>query len=39
MNDNWKNPPMEYRPVPFWVWNERQEPDDRSTIKTIQQHN
>ena len=24
----WKEPAMEYRPVPFWVWNEKQEPDE-----------
>jgi len=22
----WRNPPAEFRPAPFWVWNEAQEP-------------
>lgn len=22
----WKNPPVDYRPAPFWIWNEKQEP-------------
>ncbi|HEY3396644.1 MAG TPA: glycosyl hydrolase [Armatimonadota bacterium] len=22
----WRNPPVEYRPAPFWAWNEAQEP-------------
>ncbi|MBI4027263.1 MAG: hypothetical protein HY360_19920 [Verrucomicrobia bacterium] len=22
----WKSPPAEFRPIPFWVWNDRQEP-------------
>ncbi len=22
----WNNPPVDYRPIPFWVWNEKQEP-------------
>lgn len=24
----WRNPPVEYRPAPFWVWNETQEPPE-----------
>jgi len=24
----WRNPPVEYKPAPFWVWNETQEPKE-----------
>jgi len=24
----WKNPAVDYRPVPFWSWNEKQEPNE-----------
>ncbi|MBU4212198.1 MAG: hypothetical protein L6437_10225 [Kiritimatiellae bacterium] len=35
----WKNPPMEFRPVPFWVWNEKQEPDElRRQIHDMKEH-
>ncbi|MBU4286273.1 MAG: hypothetical protein KKD76_05130, partial [Verrucomicrobia bacterium] len=24
----WKTLSAEYRPIPFWVWNEKQEPEE-----------
>lgn len=31
----WRNPPVEYRPLPFWIWNEAQEP--RELVRQIRE--
>ena len=36
---DWRNPPVEYRPVPFWVWNEAQEPKElRRQVREMKAH-
>ncbi len=31
----WRNPPRAYRPIPFWIWNEAQEP--RELLRQIRE--